>query len=215
MRLVLLGPPGAGKGTQGLALAAHFQVPHVATGDIVRDHIARQTEFGRKIEAAIAAGNFASDEDILFWVARRLSEPDAQAGYILDGFPRDLFQAQAFQSSLNAVFWLAVSDQTLIERMTGRQVCPRCSSVYHVVHCPPRMAGKCDRDGSMLARRPEDAADKLQHRLELHESQLQPLEAYYSSLGLLIRVDAEGSPDTVTNRILDALTARPLAKREF
>ncbi len=138
MRLVLLGPPGAGKGTQGQGLAAHFGVPHVATGDIVRDHIVRQTDFGRKIEAAIAAGNFASDEDILFWVGQRLSEPDAQNGYILDGFPRDLAQAEAFQSSLDAVFWLAVSDQTLIERMTGRQVCPRCGSVYHVVHCPPR-----------------------------------------------------------------------------
>ena len=95
MRLVLLGPPGAGKGTQGQRLAVHYGVPHVATGDIIRDHIARRTEFGRKVEAAIAAGNFAPDEDILYWVSQRLSETDAQRGYVLDGFPRDLAQAQS------------------------------------------------------------------------------------------------------------------------
>ena len=211
MRLVLLGPPGAGKGTQGQALALHFGVPHVATGDLIRTHIARRTEFGQKVEAAIAAGNFASDEDIIYWVGRRLSEPDAQTGYILDGFPRDLFQAQAFQDDLDAVFWLAVSDQTLIERMAGRQVCLVCGAVYHVVHCPPKAAGVCDLDGSRLIRRPEDASEKLQHRLELHESQLQPLEDYYSALGLLVRVEAEGLPETVTKRILDALAAKPLA----
>ena len=146
MRLVLLGPPGAGKGTQGQALSARLGVPHVATGDLIRNHIARRTEFGCKVEAAIAAGNFASDADILYWVSRRLSEPDACRGYILDGFPRDLAQAQAFTDPLDLVFWIGVDDEALIGRMEGRQVCPACGMVYHVLYRKPLVAGYCDRE---------------------------------------------------------------------
>jgi len=212
MRLVLLGPPGAGKGTQGQALALEFGIPHVATGDIIREHIARRTEFGCKIEAAIAAGNFASDEDINYWVARRLAEPDAQIGYILDGFPRDLAQAQAFEEPLDAVFWLDLSEETLIERMAGRWVCLSCGAVYHDVHRLPQRTGQCDNDGLFLVRRPEDALDKLSYRLELNKSQMWPVAEYYATRNLLTRIDGTGDAGEVTQRILSSLPAVPLAK---
>ncbi len=215
MRLVLLGPPGAGKGTQGQALAARLGVPHVATGDLIRDHIARKTDFGCKVEAAIAEGNFASDEDILYWVSRRLQEPDAQNGYILDGFPRDLAQARAFPHSLDLVFWLGMDDESLIGRMAGRLVCPICGSVYHVSYRPPKRAGYCDREGAGLARRPEDSPDKLHYRLVLNESQMGPLEPYYDAAGLMVHVDATGTPDEMTSRLLNVLFARNLANPVF
>ena len=149
MRLLLLGLPGAGKGTQGQRLSQKFGMPHIATGDLIRDHIARGTEFGRKVEAAIAAGNFASDEDIIYWVSQRLAEADAREGYILDGFPRDLtqgrtFDAQAEGHALDQVLELAISEDALVERLAGRLICPHCDRVYHVKFCPPERDGVCD-----------------------------------------------------------------------
>ena len=185
MRLVLLGPPGAGKGTQGQALAQIYGVPHVATGDIVRDHIARHTDFGRKIEAAIAAGNFASDGDIIYWVGRRLAEPDAQAGYILDGFPRDVAQAEAFHPVLDAVVDLEVAEKTLVKRLSKRLV--------------------CDSQSAKMVRRPDDEPDAVRHRLQVYRDLTAPLQAYYNKRGLLRRVDAEDSPEAVTARIQIAL----------
>ena len=185
MRLVLLGPPGAGKGTQGQALAKRLDVPHVSTGDIVRDHVARQTEFGRKVEAAIAAGNFASDADILYWVSVRLAEPDAQSGYILDGFPRDVAQAQAFTQTLDAVIDLEIAEEALVERLSKRLI-------------------RDDKTGQMV-RRPDDEPDAVHHRLEVYKERTAPLQAYYGQRGLLKRVDATGEPDAVTERIRRAL----------
>ncbi|MGI4790924.1 MAG: adenylate kinase family protein [Janthinobacterium lividum] len=205
MRLVLLGPPGAGKGTQGQALAVIYNVPHVATGDILRDHIARGTEFGRKIEAAIAAGNFASDQDILHLVDERLAEPDAQNGYILDGFPRDAAQAEAFIQPLDAVVDLEIDVNSLIERLSGRLVCPVCDTVYNVQHHPPKRAGICDNDGTILVRRPDDDRNAVRNRLRVYRELTLPLRAYYDKRGLLRRIDAQSSPDTVTERIRIAL----------
>ncbi len=205
MRIVLLGPPGAGKGTQGQALAKIYGVPHVATGDIVRDHIARHTEFGRKVEAAIAAGNFAPDQDIYYWVTRRLAEPDAQQGYILDGFPRDVAQAEMFAQMPDAVVDLEIAESALVERLSGRMVCPVCGTVYNDQHHPPKRAGFCDKEGAALVRRPDDAPDAVRHRLQVYRDQTAPLQAYYDQRGLLRRVDALGDPDAVTKRIQSAL----------
>ncbi len=185
MRLVLLGPPGAGKGTQGQALAKLLGVPHVATGDILRDHIARQTEFGCKIEAAMTAGNFVSDADILYWVGVRLAEPDAQGGYILDGFPRDVAQAEAFTQTLDVVIDLEVAEDALVERLSKR-------FIYN------------DKAAKMV-RRPDDEPDAVRHRLEVYRERTAPLQAYYAQRGLLRRVDALGSPEDVTTRIQSAL----------
>ena len=215
MRLVLLGPPGSGKGTQGQALAQEFGIPHIATGEIVRDHIARGTEFGRKIQAQIAAGNFASDEDILYWVSRRLDEPDAAVGYILDGFPRDRAQAEAFGVPLDAVVDLLIADDELIARLSGRLVCPRCETAYHLIYQPPIQPGLCDHDGTELMRRPDDAPDAVRNRLRIYHQKTEPLKEYYSRRDLLLPVDAHGEPSVVTHRILSTLSARPLAKRDF
>ena len=201
VRLALLGPPGAGKGTQGQALAAIYGVPHVATGDIVRDHIARRTEFGRKIEAAIAAGNFASDEDIIYWVGVRLAEPDAQDGFILDGFPRDVAQAEAFTQTLDGVVDLEITEDALIERLSGRMVCPVCDTVYNTTQHPPKQAGVCDNEGAALVRRPDDEPDAVRHRLQVYRDLTEPLQAYYAQRGLLKRVDALGDPGTITKCI--------------
>ena len=185
MRLVLLGPPGAGKGTQGAALARIYGIPHVSTGDIVRDHVARQTEFGRKVEAAIAAGNFASDAEILYWVGVRLAEPDAQNGYILDGFPRDVAQAEGFTQAVDAVVDLEIAEDALVERLSQRLI-------------------RDDKTGRMV-RRPDDEPDALRHRLEVYKERTAPLKTYYAQRGLLKRVEALGSPSAVTERIQRAL----------
>lgn len=185
MRLVLLGPPGAGKGTQGEALATLLNVPHVSTGDIVRDHVARQTEFGRKIKAAIAAGNFAADADILYWVGVRLAEPDAQSGYILDGFPRDVAQAEAFTEALDAVIDLEIAEDALVERLSKRLI--------------------YDDKTATMVRRPDDEPDAVRHRLEVYRERTAPLQTYYEKRGLLKRVDALGEPAAVTERIQHAL----------
>ena len=215
MRLVLLGPPGAGKGTQGQALAQTLGVPHVATGEIIRDHIARGTEFGRKVEAGIAAGNFAADSDILYWVRKRLSAPDAASGYILDGFPRDIAQAEAFGDALDAVVALEISDAALVERLSGRLVCPECETVYQIADRPPRRPGLCDRDGTRLVRRPDDEPEAVKHRLELYHRVTEPLQDYYGRRGLLRRVDALGASAVVTGRIWGALAGLPLANPAF
>jgi len=208
VRIVLLGPPGAGKGTQGQALANIYGVPHMATGDIVRDHIARHTEFGRKVEAAIAAGNFAPDQDIYYWVNRRLAEPDAQQGYILDGFPRDVAQAEMFTQAIDAVVDLEIAESALVERLAGRMVCPVCGTVYNEQHHPPKQVGHCDKEGAALVRRPDDEPDAVRHRLQVYRDQTAPLQAYYDRRGLLRRIDASGSPADVTGRICTALAKR-------
>ena len=213
--MVLLGPPGAGKGTQGPALARIFGVPHVATGEIIREQIARGTEFGRKVEAQIAAGNFASDADVLYWVTKRLAEPDAAAGFILDGFPRDTAQAEAFTEPLDVVVDLIVADDALIERLSGRLICSVCETAYHRTSHPPTRPGICDRDGTTLVRRPDDQPEAVRHRLELYHRVTEPLQTYYGRRGLLVRVDAFGAPKAVTGRILSALSNKKLANRGF
>ncbi len=215
MRLVLLGPPGAGKGTQGAALAREFRVPHVATGEIIRNQIARGTEFGRKVEAQIAAGNFVSDVDVLYWVGKRLAEPDAVAGYILDGFPRDTAQAEAFAEPLDAVLDLMVADESLIERLSGRLVCPICGAAYHVMSQPPQQPGVCDRDGTTLVRRPDDDPVAVRRRLQIYHQVTEPLQSYYERRGLLVRVDGQGEPGVVTVRLLSAISARALVNRDL
>lgn len=217
VRVVLLGAPGSGKGTQGKRLAEHFEIPHISTGDLIRDQIARRTDFGRKVEAAIAGGNFAPDSDTVGLVAQRLKEPDAGAGYVLDGFPRDVAQAVLFGELLGneergiVVIELAVSPEAVIERVAGRLVCPHCDAVYHLKFCPPRVPGICDLDGTELVRRPDDEPDAVRHRLEVYETLTLPLRQYYGDRGVLRTIDAEGAPDVVFERILLSLSQNSAA----
>ncbi len=206
MRLLLLGPPGAGTATLGRALSCRFGVPHIAAGDIIRDHIARSTEFGRNVEAQIALGNFASDEDILYWVSQRLEEPDAAQGYVLDGFPRAISQAVKFDGALDAVIWLNIEEADRQARLAGRLTCPQCGAVYHQLFLPPVSSGFCDRDSAELIRRPEDSQDS--QRLRIYREVTAPLQSFYEAQGLCIPVDASGEPAQVMARTLAALAGR-------
>lgn len=213
MRLLLLGPPGAGKGTLGRTLSRRFGVPHVAAGDIIRDHIARGTEFGRGVEAQIAKGNFASDADILYWVSRRLEEPDAVGGYVLDGFPRAVSQAVTFDGALDAVLWLRIDEAERQARLAGRLTCPECGTIYHRSALPPTLHWACDRDGAVLVRRPEDDQDEQRQRIYCEVTA--PLESFYAALGLVLPIDASGSPEQVVERAVQALADRQLAITRF
>ena len=210
MHLVLLGPPGAGKGTQGQALALHFGVPHVASGDLIRNHIERGTEFGKEVEAATAAGNFVPDKDILYWIGRRLLEPDAAAGFVLDGFPRDLAQAQAFKWPLNAVVELVLAEDAVIKRLAGRMVCSLCGAIYNTFSHLPRVNSTCDLDGEALIRRPDDESDAIRRRLVVYHRMTLPLREYYVERDLLLSVDAAGTVDEVQRRILKSLSVGTL-----
>lgn len=215
MRAVLLGPPGSGKGTQGQKLADQLRVPKIATGDIIRDHIARRTQFGLKIEERIAAGDYAPDEDIIQYVSSRLAEPDASAGYVLDGFPRNLNQAELFDGAsstrtapIGIVIELQVAESVLIERTAGRLVCPKCASVYQTQMQPPKSVGRCDKDGEALVRRPEDEPATMPHRLDVYHQSAPPLTQFYARQSKLRSVDASGAPEEVFQRILFALKDR-------
>ena len=213
MRLLLLGPPGAGKGTLGRALSRCFQVPHVAAGDIIRDHIARETEFGRGVKAQIAQGNFASDADILYWVSRRLEEPDAAPGYVLDGFPRAVSQAVAFDGALDAVLWLRINEAERQVRLAGRLTCPHCGAIYHQSSLPPVRPWTCDLDGAMLIRRPEDDQDEQRQRI--YSEVTAPLEHFYAAHNLILPIESSGSPEQVMMRAMQALADRRLVTSGF
>ncbi len=214
MRIVLLGPPGAGKGTQGKMLALAYSVPHVATGSMIRAAIEQGTEFGQAVSAAIAEGNFAPDKAVIEFVCARLAERDAQRGYILDGFPRDVAQAEAFDAlwagrqGLDAVVELYVEEAVLIERLSGRLVCSQCGENYHVQHHPPRSPGSCDIDGAALARRADDEPAAVHHRMGVYKTATRPLLAYYGAQGLLIQVNADDEPLLIQKSLLAAVEAR-------
>jgi adenylate kinase len=208
-RLILLGPPGAGKGTAAERLARDFGVPHVATGDMLRAEVAAGTELGREAKRAMDAGDLVSDDIVVAMAVDRLGRDDATAGWILDGFPRDLEQARAFEElSTNvrpdAAVYLSTPRDEILRRITGRRVCPN-GHVYHVDTNPPKKKGVCDEDGLRLMHRDDDTEDVVLNRLEVFESQIGPLLDHYESQGALVRVDASGDAEEVHNRILDAI----------
>jgi len=209
VRIILLGPPGAGKGTQGKMMAQAYSVPHIATGSMIRAEIEQGTEFGRTVSAAITQGNFAPDAAVIRFVCARLAQPDAQRGYILDGFPRDLAQAESFDAlrdqPLDTVVELQVAEDELIERLSGRLVCARCGENYHIAHKPPRQTGICDLDEEPLIRRSDDEPGAVHHRMEVYQTATRPLLDYYSRQGLLITVDASGDALLVQKSMLAAL----------
>lgn len=216
MRIVLLGAPGSGKGTQAQRLQAKFGVPQVSSGDLLRDAVARGTELGRQAKAVMEAGQLVSDDIVLGLIRDRLSRPDAANGFILDGFPRTIEQANALNEllaelnqPLDAVLLLDVRRETLMQRLAGRRICPQCGTVYNV-HTMPEGTTTCAKDGAELYQRPDDKEEVIANRLEVYERQTRPLVAHYSQLGLLREIAGEGELDEVFERMEAAVLAKPV-----
>ena len=214
MRIVLLGAPGSGKGTQAQRLQAKYGVPQVSSGDLLREAVSQGTELGLKAKAVMEAGQLVSDDIVLGLIRDRLSRPDAAKGFILDGFPRNIDQANSLNElltelgqPLDAVLLLDVRNSTLMARLAGRRICPKCGTVYNVHSMAPGATG-CSKDGAELFQRPDDKEEVIGKRLEVYDRQTRPLVAHYSELGLLRTVEGEGELDDVFQRMESAALTR-------
>ena len=210
IRLVLFGAPGVGKGTQAALLSRRFSVPHVSTGDMLRGAIREGTPLGLKARAVVERGELVPDKLVSALVAERLSQDDVGAGFVLDGYPRTVRQAEDLDRTLGAlpidrVVNLEVPASEIVERLAGRRSCPSCGAVYHVRFQAPKAADRCDRCGSALAARPDDAPEVVQGRLRVYEAQTAPVLSFYRERGLLSDVDGRGRPEEVTDRIVQAV----------
>lgn len=212
MNLVFLGPPGAGKGTQAKLLLGAFGIPQVSTGDILREAIAAGTELGRRAKPLMDSGQLVPDELVIGIVDERIRKPDCTKGFLLDGFPRTVPQAEALERalakggrSLDRVIFLDVDPTLIFERMTGRRSCPKDGSVFHVRTNPPKVSGTCDQCGGALVTRADDAPEKVKARLESYAAVTVALQPFYERKGLLARVDGTGTTDQVFGRIKQVL----------
>ena len=206
-RVVFLGPPGAGKGTQASLIARELGIPHLSTGDILRAAVAAKTPLGLEADGHMRSGGLVPDPLVLEILHERLDQPDARVGYLLDGFPRNLAQAEALEkfSEVERVVSLEINPERLVQRLSERRVCPNCQSVYNLSTKPPRVADRCDRDGTALVQRPDDRPEAVTVRLKVYAEQTAPLLEYYRKRHLLREVDASGTPDEVTARIRKVL----------
>jgi adenylate kinase len=216
MNLILLGPPGAGKGTQAKLLAQAYGIPHVSTGDMFRDHKARGTELGKKIQAVMDSGGLVTDDITNALVDERLSRPDVAKGLILDGYPRTTAQAEHLERVLlgsgrkiDRVVSYEVATELVVDRIGGRRSCPKCGSVYHVSQSPPRKAGACDKDGAALVHRDDDRPENVKKRMEEYAQKTKPLKRFYQERRLVTEVDGAGAPDSILTATRTALAARP------
>lgn len=208
LNLLLLGPPGSGKGTQGERLQEDFRLPYYATGDILRAAVREETEIGRKAKEFMDRGDLVPDEVIIGVISERVSSNEAQDGFILDGFPRTVPQAEALDEEmddlgrdLSAAILIDVSDEEVIRRLGGRRTCAKEGHVFHVEFDPPKNEGVCDVCGSRLIVRDDDKPEVIRHRLEQYHSKTEPLVSYYEGEGILRRVDGTRAPDEVSDRI--------------
>jgi adenylate kinase len=207
MKLIFLGPPGAGKGTLAGLVAKELGIPQISTGDIFRDAIKRETELGKRVKAIVGRGDLVPDELTVSLVQERLAQPDAANGYILDGFPRTIPQAEALEGfqKLDAVVNFLASDDTVVMRLTGREVCRACGAIYHVRNMPSKVKGVCDRCGGQTYTRPDDALESITNRLEVYKRQTEPLIAFYRQRGLLRDVDSSTTPEATLAGVRAAL----------
>ena len=208
MRLILLGAPGAGKGTQAEILSRELGIPTISTGNILRAAIREGTAVGLKAKALIEAGKLVDDETIMGIVSERLAKPDCAKGYILDGVPRTIPQAEAMETmgiAIDAALSIEIADETIVERMAGRRTCRNCSQTFHVVYNPPKQEGVCDFCGGELTIRKDDAPETVRARLETFHRETEPLLAFYEQRGKLVRVDNQPSIEETTAAIRGAL----------
>ncbi|MGH9359609.1 MAG: adenylate kinase [Terriglobia bacterium] len=210
----MFGAPGAGKGTQSQEISRRLGIPHISTGDILRDEVRKGTEIGRRAQSIMEAGELVPDDLVCAMVERRIGEPDCQRGFILDGFPRSVHQALFLDGLLRAqgrgsalVVNIRVDQDSLLKRLTGRRMCPGCGTIYNIYFNPPRKTGICDRDETPLAQRRDDTEEAVQTRLREYRRQTKPLIDRYRSLGVLRDVDGNLEPRLVTEAILRLLKA--------
>ncbi len=209
MYLILLGPPGSGKGTQAERLCKQLDLPHVSSGDLFRDHLKRETDLGKLARSYMDKGQLVPDDVTIAMVKERLSRPDCRGGTILDGFPRTQAQAEALNlllqglgQQLTGVLFMAVPDEVLIERLSGRRICRQCQAPYHVLFSPPREAQTCDLCGGELYQRDDDQPETIKARLDVYHKQTAPLIKFYQAANLLHEVDGNIDIDQVTDSLL-------------
>ncbi len=207
MKLVFLGPPGAGKGTQAARLSEALNVPAISTGHIIRQAMAERTPVGKIAEDYIKKGTLLPDDVVMALVAERLKGDDCQEGYILDGFPRTLVQAQIMDETdilVDRVIDIEVSDEAIVKRMAGRRVCNQCGAAFHTKFNPPKTADVCDICGEALSIRADDAPEVVLKRLVVYHEQTEPLKSYYEKQNKLVKIDGEGSVDEIFCQIQKA-----------
>jgi adenylate kinase len=209
---ILLGAPGAGKGTQAVILAQRLNLVHVATGDLFRQALEQGTELGLQAKAYMEKGMLVPDEITIRMVLERILAPDCEGGAILDGFPRNVNQAKALDEALaqqaktmDKVIYIKVSEEELVKRLSGRWICRQCQAPYHAKNSPPRVWGKCDRCGGELYQRPDDTPETVKKRLEVYFNETAPVIEHYTQLGTLVEVDGEGSVDEIAERTVSAV----------
>ena len=217
MRIVFMGAPGSGKGTQAQRLVKHFGIPQISTGDILRKHLSEGTPLGLRAKEIMAAGGYVDDQTMLAIIRERLSQPDARQGFILDGFPRTIAQAEGLSkllvelgTPLDAVVLFEVDQDQLIKRLSGRRVCELCKNVFNVHTAPPSVPPDClpGRTEHRVVQRPDDSEETVRERLRVYEEKTRkPVSGFYSYTGLVRTVDADGDIDVVTKRLLDTLSA--------
>ena len=213
MRLVLVGPPGAGKGTQAQFLASHLSIPKISTGDIFRDNVSHGTALGRRAQAYMERGDLVPDEVTIAMAKDRMEQQDAENGFLLDGFPRNVSQAEALDEllktegiKLDAVLDLEVPEEEVVKRIAGRRICRNePAHVFHVSYSPPKKEGVCDVCGGELYQRDDDSEDTVRTRLEVYHTQTEPIIDYYKSQGLVVTISSLGPVGEVTQRALEAL----------
>ena len=208
MKMILLGAPGAGKGTQAERLCKVLEIPTISTGNILRAAVKNGTPTGLKAKAFMDAGKLVPDEVIIGIITERLAEDDCKNGYILDGVPRTIAQAEAMEKAginFDAVVSIEVADEVIMERMSGRRVCESCGASYHLVAVPPKVAGVCDSCGGKLVQRKDDAPETVKDRLAVYHKETEPLKDFYAQRGLLKSVENQPSVEATTKAILNAL----------
>jgi adenylate kinase len=216
MRVVLVGPPGAGKGTQARVLQTTFKIPQISTGDLLREAVRAGTPLGKQAQAYMDKGELVPDAVVTGLVVERTQQVDCAKGFLLDGFPRTIAQADAIASELarrdqklDAVLSIVVPRQELVERLSGRWVCRSCQAMYHERFTPPKKSGVCDACGGQLYQRSDDSVETVNARLEVYERSTAPLLAYYRERSLLHEIDGTGSPEVVSQRIISTLRPPP------